>query len=683
MFTVFQNLLPRALAWRTTVDTTLRRYFVGLAGFAGEVRTFLDLVYLDLFPGTTRELPAWEDQFTLVTDGSETTRRARVAAAWQAQGGQSPDYIETQLQLAGFAIWIHEWWESGPPYVARDPRDYTSELLLGFYQCEGSDPWECFDPGPGEALAPHCDDTLVNDPGYIVNLDLTRRAPPPVPSNPAFWPYFLYFASETFPVAAYVDADRVDELKAKILQLRPAQQWNVLMFEPLLFLSSMLYRFTIDRFVEYEAGTEDDIRRIASQTNVGMLGGDSAQATSDDRPVATTFPEGRAAFFDAGASLSSSLPASSWTALHNPTGIVTLAIRFRVPTSGTCVLLKTLSNNANSAIGMWILEVAGVMALQIGNGGAAQTETFAAAAGVTHTLVLVKDGAQIEIYVDDMATPAGSLTISAGSSASPQETLTIGSSVSNVGVWVPEVLVFDFAASEAQRERISAHLGAWLMEPSVGDYIDTMSADGLAHWFDGVDFNAMAGTWTDTMTSTNMVLDGGGSRSSTTLDGHAAFTTTAPWRFHAAGALADGTDKAFTVYTYGRVNTPGVAGFSIWEFNHSGGALDFHGWPLDVATSQVSREANGTTQSSATLALANTARHYTHVFRAANDTANNIARVDALQQLPALNCNPLASNEFRLLPHANAIIYAFLALYDRALNEGDLQALYQVIEREL
>lgn len=234
LFRLFQHLLPRALAWRTTVATSLRRYLEGLAAFAGAVRTFIDLAYLDLFPSTTRELDAWETEFALSSAGDETTRRLRLAGAWAAQGGQSPDYIQTILFAAGFTtVFVYEWWTSGPPYLARDPRNYTRQPLIGEYQCEPSTPWQCFDPGPGEQLAPHCSDFLANDPGYIVNLDLTPRSPPSVPDDPARWPYFLYFAGEVFPELAPVDAGRVDELKELLKRICPAQQWLVLMIDPI------------------------------------------------------------------------------------------------------------------------------------------------------------------------------------------------------------------------------------------------------------------------------------------------------------------------------------------------------------------------------------------------------------------------------------------------------------------
>lgn len=235
MLRLFQHLLPRALAWQTTTPgKRLRQYFEGLAGFAGEVRAFVDGVYLDLFPDTTRELAAWEKQFALNGGGSEADRRAKLAAAWAMQGGQSPDYIQRTLHIAGFTtVFVHEWWElPAPPYVARDPRSYVNQPLIGLYQCEPSSQWECFDRQPGQPLAPHCDGTLVNDPGYLVNLDLTRRAPPPMPDDPMRWRHVFYLGAETFPNRAPVPSSRIAELRELILQIKPAQQWVVMLIDP-------------------------------------------------------------------------------------------------------------------------------------------------------------------------------------------------------------------------------------------------------------------------------------------------------------------------------------------------------------------------------------------------------------------------------------------------------------------
>jgi hypothetical protein len=234
MFQTFKHLLPRALAWRTTIDTTLRRYLEGLAAFALEVRTFIDLVYLDLFPPTTRELAAWEKQFALSSGGPELDRRSKLEGAWKLNGGQSPDYLQRALHEAGFtSVFVYDWWFYDPPGVrnTRDPRDFVTQPLIGFYQCEVSNQWECWDPPPGQPLGAHCDGTLINSMSYLVNLDLTRRAPPPVPDDPDSWPYFMYLAGETFDDVASVPSSRLAELRELILRLRPAHLWIVMRVE--------------------------------------------------------------------------------------------------------------------------------------------------------------------------------------------------------------------------------------------------------------------------------------------------------------------------------------------------------------------------------------------------------------------------------------------------------------------
>ena len=228
-FKLFQRLLPTGKAWQIVVDKPLRRFFEGLSETPADVKEFADEVLLDAFPDTTRQLTEWERQFGLRANGNTAERRRAVDVAWKASGGQSPRYIQDLLQAAGFDLYVHEWWSSGPaPWVARDPRDYTTQPITGAFQCfDGPGAPECFD-GPG---APYCNDFLANDPGYLVNLDLTKRAPPPVPDDSSKWPYFLYIGAETFPNRAEVPDWRRSELEALVLKLKPAQQWVVMLVD--------------------------------------------------------------------------------------------------------------------------------------------------------------------------------------------------------------------------------------------------------------------------------------------------------------------------------------------------------------------------------------------------------------------------------------------------------------------
>lgn len=263
-FRIFQHLLPRGQAWRITTVKTLRKFFEGLAageqlttedgeplitedgrplmaegGFLVEARAAIDLVWADLFPRTTRELAEWERHFGIQAAPTTAARRQALAAEWAATGGQSPGYLQDLLQTAGFDVWVHEWWSSATPSYQdnlRDPRDYTTDPLVGTAQCTSDafpdDQPQCTAPfdEDGVPFAQHlCNRFLVNDPGYFVNENLTPNAPPPIPSDPSRWPFFVYVCGEVFPDPAVVPADRIAELKRLILKTIPKQDWVVLL----------------------------------------------------------------------------------------------------------------------------------------------------------------------------------------------------------------------------------------------------------------------------------------------------------------------------------------------------------------------------------------------------------------------------------------------------------------------
>jgi hypothetical protein len=226
-FRVIRHLLPDAIAWRLREAGTrfIDRFFEGLADAFASARTFSDEAYLDLFPESARTpaLLLHEHEHGLLQASDESARRANIAAAWSATGGQSPSNLQAVVQAAGFDLYIHEWWASGPPWVARDPRDHTTHALVGTTQC-GEPLALC-----GESQA-RCNNFLQNNPGYLVNETLARRAPPPVPADPAMWPYFIYWGAETFPNRAEVPANRRAELEALLLQLCP-MDWLVLLVD--------------------------------------------------------------------------------------------------------------------------------------------------------------------------------------------------------------------------------------------------------------------------------------------------------------------------------------------------------------------------------------------------------------------------------------------------------------------
>lgn len=104
MFNALRHLLPDSVAWRVIVERTLKKYLRGLSSAGTNAVGFVDDIYDDIGPDTTRELEEWEQQFDLYPLGSDTVRRQGLAAAWAARGGQSRKYLEDIIRASGFTL---------------------------------------------------------------------------------------------------------------------------------------------------------------------------------------------------------------------------------------------------------------------------------------------------------------------------------------------------------------------------------------------------------------------------------------------------------------------------------------------------------------------------------------------------------------------------------------------------
>jgi hypothetical protein len=225
-FRVFQHLIFRSDKWSLVIVKQLREFFEGLSGLGADYKTFVDLVYLDLFPGTTRELELWETQFGITNKTVvEADRRAAIASAWQATGGQSPSYIQTTLQAAGFDVFIHEWWElpvvgapvaRNPQLVLSDGNEFTGTAGNGVSSC-GDGFTSCGSSSSPTGFA------IVNNPDPA-NL-------PAITADSALWPYFIYLGGETFPSIASVDVARRNEFETLCLKICPTQNWLGMLIE--------------------------------------------------------------------------------------------------------------------------------------------------------------------------------------------------------------------------------------------------------------------------------------------------------------------------------------------------------------------------------------------------------------------------------------------------------------------
>lgn len=225
---IYKHLLPRSRAWLLTPQKTLRLYFEGLTGVNQDVKSFIDKVWEDIFPQTTRQIESWEDQFNLRSTGlTEQQRRDRLDSTWKALGGQSPRYIQDTLQAAGFDVYVHEWWVPNPSQplggsnngdvtaVARDPFDYLFDGSPSSAMSDGGG-----DAQDGDEFA---QDGGINVPkGYpLVN----KRRDYLIPSDPTKFPYFLYIGGEVFPNQGVVVQARREEFEDLCLKICPCQQW--------------------------------------------------------------------------------------------------------------------------------------------------------------------------------------------------------------------------------------------------------------------------------------------------------------------------------------------------------------------------------------------------------------------------------------------------------------------------
>lgn len=251
----FKHLLPRARAWKITVDKQLRQFFEGLTDEPSDIQDFQDGVWLDYRPADTTKLDEWEDQFGLLpTDAGEQARRDRVDAAWKATGGQSPRYLQDTVRAAGFDVFIYESFtrENGlcvfrkpwlyvddgrfPDYIISsgvmgeaDFQAGEAAAFMDFYfnygpaifliQC-GEPEAQCGEPGAqaGE----------FRRLGTLLIESLPVGSEVPAEDNPEQWPFIVYWAGAEFagePTTAVIDKDREVEFKTLVAKLCPAQNW--------------------------------------------------------------------------------------------------------------------------------------------------------------------------------------------------------------------------------------------------------------------------------------------------------------------------------------------------------------------------------------------------------------------------------------------------------------------------
>jgi hypothetical protein len=124
-FNMFKYLLPKSTAFNLTIQKNLTKFFEGLTALPDDFRTYINNIWLDIFPDTTRSPELWEDQLGIRMPSSfEAIRRQNIDTSWKLKGGQSAYYLQSILQAAGFDVQVHE----NNPKV--DPDNFISAFFV-------------------------------------------------------------------------------------------------------------------------------------------------------------------------------------------------------------------------------------------------------------------------------------------------------------------------------------------------------------------------------------------------------------------------------------------------------------------------------------------------------------------------------------------------------------------------
>lgn len=219
-FRTFQHLLPRAKAWRITIEKRLRELFEGLGIIQSDIVDSCHDVYAELRPETASDMDKWGEQFNFRPTGTLATDRETLAGAWRLNDYQSPKQIQDTLRAAGFDVYVHEWWELpvvGAP-VARIPASYIAVGHLRYSSVAGA---ESMVAGETVAVA----GAYFADNGYMLVNKTDDGVIYSVPTDAGELPYVYYIGAETFGAYADVPTARKNEFETLLLKTKPAEQW--------------------------------------------------------------------------------------------------------------------------------------------------------------------------------------------------------------------------------------------------------------------------------------------------------------------------------------------------------------------------------------------------------------------------------------------------------------------------
>jgi hypothetical protein len=237
LFNTIKRLLPRGRAFRLTQGKSLTKMWSGIALGADSARTFVDLVFLDAFAETTRQVRRLEQEHGLPPAATEASARLRIAAERKRQRNLSPYALQKTLHDAGFTnLYVHECWDASGNL--RDPRLYMDATWFGTKQMRPTS-------SPNVVrMRSRLNENGVPMQQHVMNVALTRRqniaenetlqyrqriTPS---SNPEDWEYYFYVGAQTFPQKAVIPDAQLDEVWFWIMRCRDLTLIPMLLVQP-------------------------------------------------------------------------------------------------------------------------------------------------------------------------------------------------------------------------------------------------------------------------------------------------------------------------------------------------------------------------------------------------------------------------------------------------------------------
>lgn len=260
-FNIFKSLLPKAEAFTIIIQKWITKFIKGLTALPDDFRKYIDNIFMDLFPLTTRSPELWEDQWGIrIISDNDTIRRNTIDINWKLKGGQSARYIQDALQDAGYNVQIHE----NNPQV--DPDNFISgdyacfcggpnsvcgnddafcgriggSILANGFIPETSDLRDYLAVCDGDGVTPTCCGQTLAVCGYFEQFIVTEKTYT-IPDDSDYWGYIFFIGGDATRDPVTHELTEIEtiqissalqiEFERLILKLKPAHTWVGMMVD--------------------------------------------------------------------------------------------------------------------------------------------------------------------------------------------------------------------------------------------------------------------------------------------------------------------------------------------------------------------------------------------------------------------------------------------------------------------